>query len=169
MKRVCAVVCGTFLTVLLMAGCGKGGLAAAKPVTAGFSCGVTADYRGMAVKGTLSRTQDGRLRMHITQPPTLSGMVVNWDGKAMTMELGGMQVPVNAAKVPQGALVKSLLSVLTAAPKEGEMTDDGYVLEGEVDGKAYTIVCAPDTGLIRSLRVPEDELTVTFENTALLN
>ncbi len=162
----------TLLTVMFCAvslvGCGKDGDRFATPVTEGFTCEVSIAYRAMTLKGQLSRTQEGRLLVTLSEPPSLGGMAISWDGKEMAMELGGLRVPVNADNVPQGALVKSLLSVLTAKPSDGEMTDEGYMVQGEIEGKAYTIVCAPDTGLIRSLSVPEDELTVTFSEMALL-
>ena len=156
------------LCTVMLFGCGKSRADAATPVTAGFTCEVSIAYREMNLKGELSRTQDGRLLVTLSEPPSLSGMAISWDGKEMAMEIGGLRVPVNAANVPQGALMKSLLTVLTAAPSAGEITDEGYTVQGEIDGKAYTIVCAPDTGLIRSLSVPDDELTVTFNETALL-
>ncbi len=160
------------LTVLfcaaMLVGCRKHGDDAAQPVTTGFTCEVSIAYQDMTLKGQLSRVQDGRLLVSLSEPPSLSGMAISWDGKEMAMELAGLRVPVNAANVPQGALMKSLLTVLTAAPSAGELTDEGYVVQGEIDGKAYAIVCAPDTGLIRSLSVPDDELTVTFKETALL-
>lgn len=156
------------LCTTMLFGCGKNRADAATPVTAGFTCEVSIDYREMDLKGQLSRTQDGWLLVTLSEPPSLSGMAISWDGEEMAMELGGLRVPVNAENVPQGALVKSLLAVLTASPSAGELTDAGYVVQGEVDGKAYTVVCAPDTGLIRSLSVPDDELTVTFNETALL-
>ncbi len=160
------------LTVVLCAamlfGCGKKPDDAATPVTAGFTCEVGIAYRGMNLKGQLSRAQDGRLLVTLSEPPSLGGMAISWDGEEMAMELGGLQIPVKAENVPQSALIKSLLSVLTTEPTDGELADEGYTVQGEVDGKAYTIVCAPDTGLIRSLSVPDDELTVTFNETALL-
>ena len=166
--RVLFGILTAVLCAAMLVGCAKRRGDAATPVTAGFTCEVGIDYRGMTLKGQLSRTQDGRLLVTLFEPPSLSGMAISWDGKEMAMELGGVRVPVNAANVPQGALMKSLLTVLTAAPSAGELTDEGYVVQGEIDGKAYTVVCAPDTGLIRSLSVPDDELAVTFGETALL-
>lgn len=166
--RILFGILTALLCTAMLFGCGKRRNDAATPVTAGFTCEVGIVYRGLDLKGELSRTQDGRLLVTLSEPPSLSGMAISWDGKEMAMELGGMRVPVNAANVPQGALMKSLLTVLTASPTAGKITDEGYVVQGEVDGKAYTIVCAPDTGLIRSLSVPDDELTVTFNETALL-
>lgn len=156
------------LCVTTLFGCGKRRDDAAQPVTTGFTCEVNIAYRDLTLKGQLSRSQDGRLLVTLIEPPSLSGMAISWDGKEMAMELGGLRVPVNADNVPQSALIKSLLSVLTAEPIDGEMAEEGYTIQGEVDGKDYTIVCAPDTGLIRSLSVPEDELTVTFSEVSLL-
>lgn len=160
------------LTVILCAallfGCGKRRNDAAQPVTTGFTCEVSIAYRDLALKGQLSRSQDGRLLVTLTEPPSLGGMAISWDGKEMAMELGGLRVPVNAENVPQSALIKNLLSVLTAEPTNGEMTEEGYTVQGEADGKAYTLICAPDTGLIRSLSVPEDELEVIFSESSLL-
>ncbi len=156
------------LCAVMLFGCGKRRGDAAQPVTAGFTCEVSIAYHDLALKGQLSRSQDGRLLVTLTEPPSLGGMAISWDGKEMAMELGGLRVPVNAENVPQGALVKSLLSVLSAKPADGELTEEGYTAQGEVDGKEYTIVCAPDTGLIRSLSVPEDGLEVTFSEISLL-
>ncbi len=168
MKRVMVFLVAAAVLCLMVLGCGQDGGSTAEPVTAGFTCAVSVDYAGMALKGQISRTADGRLLTTFSEPASLAGVAISWDGETMAMELGGVTVPVDAAKVPQGALVKSLLTVLTAAPTEGELTEEGYVLEGETDEKTYKIVCAPDTGLIRSLSVPEENLTVMFENTALL-
>ncbi len=169
MKRriVCLFLTGVFCAVLLV-GCGKDLGNTATPVTEGFTCEVSITYRDMELKGQLSRTQEGRLLVTLSEPPSLSGIAISWDGEEMAMELGGLRVPVDAANVPQGALVKCLLSVLSAKPSDARMVDGEYTVQGDVDGKAYTIICEPDTGLIRSLTIPDDELTVMFSKTALL-
>ncbi len=119
----------------------------------------------MTVKGTLTRQTDGVLCVQLTEPPTLRDVAVSWDGQTMTMSLGGVNIPVDAAKVPQGALVRQVLSALTATPTGSQISDTGVIFTGTVDGKEYTITCAPDTGLIRALAIPQDRLTVSFENT----
>ncbi len=164
MKRVAVVLCAVWLAGLTLLGCGKK-VSTAKPVTTGFSCDVSAQFRGMTVKGTLTRQTDGVLRVQLTEPPTLRDVAVSWDGQMMTMALGGVNIPVDAAKVPQGALVRQVLSALTASPTDSKTTAEGALFTGTVDGKEYTIVCAPDTGLIRSLSIPQDALTVSFDNT----
>ncbi len=164
MKRVAAMVCVWGMLCGILVGCKREATPITQPVTAGFRCDVRAEYGDMSLKGQLERGTDGVLSVELAEPPTLSGMRVSWDGETMTLTLGGMQVPVNADRVPQGALVRSLLSALAAAPADGEVTDEGVVASGEADGRAYTVVYAPDTGLLQSLRVPQDDLTVMFEH-----
>ena len=166
--RISFVLLTAVLCAAMLFGCGKRRADAAQPVTTGFTCEVNIAYRDLALKGQLSRVQDGRLLVTLSEPPSLSGMAISWDGKEMAMELGGLRVPVNAENVPQSALVKRLLSVLSSEPTDGELTEEGYTVPGEVDGEGYTIVCAPDTGLIRSLTVPDDELEIVFSEMALL-
>ncbi len=167
MKQMLSIVCAVGLLCGGLVGCGKK-QEAVTPVTTGFSCEVSADYRGLQLKGTLERSADGQLRVSVSEPPTLRDVVVRWDGEEMAMELGGIRIPVNAELVPQGALIKSLLAVLSATPTAGEATESGYTHSGDIDGKAYTLVCAPDTGLLCALSVPEDELAVTFEKVKIL-
>ena len=152
---------------LALAGCGAVGQTA-PPVTEDFTCRVAVSYHGMALTGQLSRTVDGKLLMTFSEPASLSGVAIGWDGKTMSMELAGMSIGVDADKVPQGALIKSVLRVLTADLPQGTASEEGTVFSGEVDGTAYTFVCAPDTGLPLSLSVPEEELTVVFTEASLL-
>ena len=86
----------------------------------------------------------------------------------MTMELAGVSVRIAPEKVPQGALIKELLAVLTAEHATGQLTDEGYVLTGEADDHAYTLVCDVHSGLPRSLSVPESGISATFSDAAVL-
>jgi len=139
-----------------------------QPVTAGFSCQAAIQYHEMTLQAQLTRQTDGKLLLAFTQPKSLSGVALGWDGKAMTMELGGMSVAIPADKVPQGALIQRLLQVLTAEHKDGTVTEEGYVLNGDVEGEAYTLVFDPTTGLPVALSLPAEELEATFtQGTAL--
>lgn len=137
---------------------------ATPPITDGFTCDVAISYHQTQFKGTLSRTADGGLSIGFTEPPTLSGMTVNWDGKEMMLQLGSMKVPVNAQVVPQGALIKRLLSVLTVRTEGGQLTEQGYTVSGDVDGLSYTVMYDAESGFIRSMSVPNENLEVTFSD-----
>lgn len=167
-RRICVVLSLCVVCLILFSSCKREEKGSAKPVVAGFTCGVNITYRALKLNGELTRNADGKLLMTFSEPRSLSGIAISWDGENMAMELGGLSVRVDEAKVPQGALIKSMLRVLTAQPTDGTVTEEGYVMTGEVEGKAYTLVCEPDTGFLRSLSVPEDELSVTFIDAAPL-
>lgn len=137
---------------------------AAPPITDGFTCNVAITYHQTELDGTLSRTADGKLSVSFSKPATLSGMTVNWDGEEMTLQLGSLNVPVNAQNVPQGALIKRLLSVLTVQTEDGELTEQGYTVSGDIDGLAYTVVYDAESGLIRSVSAPNEDLQVVFSD-----
>lgn len=132
------------------------------PPENGFTCQTTVQYQDMTVEGTLTCTKDGKLTLECTLPKSLYGVTLGYDGSGMTMGLGEMQVAVPAESVPQSALIGCLARVLTADYTEGEMTDEGYVVTGQVGETAYTLVCDPATGLPLSLSVPAEQMMAAF-------
>ena len=166
MRRLAALVCCG--GIALLAGCGAAGGGRVEPVTKGFTCQTTIQYQDLQLQGQLSSRRDGRLLLTFSQPKSLSGVAIGWDGSHMTMELAGVSVRIAPEKVPQGALIKELLAVLTAEHATGQLTDEGYVLTGEADDHAYTLVCDVHSGLPRSLLVPESGISATFSDAAVL-
>lgn len=167
-RRICLILSLLTVCLTLFSGCKKEESGAATPVVSGFTCGVNITYRALELQGEMTRNEDGKLLVTFSEPKSLSGIAISWDGEDMAMELGGLSVRVDESRIPQSALIKSMLRVLTAPPVDGSLTQEGYVMTGQVDGKAYTLVCEPDTGFLRSLSVPEDELSVTFVDAAPL-
>ena len=153
--------------LLLLSGCGRTRADATPPVTEGFACQTAIRYRDMELQGQLTRTSDGKLTLAFSLPKTLNGVAVGWNGSDMTMELGGMSIAVPAEQVPQGALVKRLLQVLSADHGDGAVTEEGYAVSGEVEGETYTLVCDPATGLPVTLTLPAEGLEVTFTEVTL--
>ena len=154
--------------VLTAVGCG-GNKPSTTPVTDGFTCRTAIQYREMAVEGDLTCSEAGQMELTFTLPKSLQGITLGWDGEAMTMQLGGMRMDLPVEKVPQGALIRCLLQVLTAAHPHGTVTDEGYVITGETEGVAYALVCDPTSGLPRSLSVPQEELEATFTEITYLS
>ncbi len=163
MKIKCLPFMLALLCALTLFGCGRRQPDnAATPVTSGFSAQAAIRYHELQLQATVARGADGKLALTFHLPKTLSGVTLGWNGQDMTMELGGMSVKVPTEQVPQGALIQRLLQVLTADHSGGAVTDEGYVLQGEIEGEAYTLVCHPDTGLPVSLSLPAEELEVIF-------
>jgi len=152
---------------LMLAGCGTPRSAA--PVTDGFTCHAAMQYREMVVEGQLTCSADGAAALSFSLPKSLQGVTLGWNGSGMTMELGGMSLAVPTEDVPESALIRCLLSVLSASHPKGSLTADGYVVEGEAEGVAYTLVCDPTSGLPMSLSVPSQELEAVFTDMTRLN
>ena len=132
------------------------------PPEDGFRCQTTVQYGDMTVEGALACTGDGKLTLECTLPKSLYGVTLGYDGNGMTMGLGEMQMSVPTESVPQSALIGCLARVLTADHTAGEVTDEGYVVSGQVENTAYTLVCDATTGLPVSLTVPAEQLTAVF-------
>ncbi len=166
LRRPLAAVAAVLL--LLLAGCGRSRHGdSAPPVTEGFTCQATIQYRDMGLQGRLARDTDGKLTLAFSLPKTLEGVTIGWNGSDMTMELGGMSIAVPTEQVPQGALIQRLLQVLSADHRDGTVTDEGYVIAGDIEGAAYTLVCDPATGLPVTLSLPTEELEVAFTEATL--
>ncbi len=139
-----------------------------EPVTSGFTCLAEISYRELELGGQLTRYDDGKMVLTFAEPSSLSGLSVGWNGRDMTMELSGMSIAIAEDKVPQSALIKALLHVLSADATDGEREDDTYVVTGTVDGVSYTLTCDAATGLPRSLSMPDNELEAHFLQAQLL-
>ena len=163
-SRAVSLLCGCGL--LLLVSCGTGG-GAAPAVTRGFTADAAAAYGEMTLQGKVRCAPDGKLQLTVSQPKSLSGVTIGWDGTDMTMELAGTSVKIPPEKVPESAFINELLAVLTAEHPVGQSTDEGTAFTGQVNGMAYTLVCDADSGLPKSLSVPENEMTVTFSNVAV--
>ena len=157
-KWVCTVA--TAALMLCAVGCTRD--KPAETVTDGFTCRVAAVYREMNVEGDLYCAEDGDLSLTFSLPKSLQGVTLGWDGDEITLALGDMKMDVPADSVPQSALIRCLSRVLTAPHGAGSDTDDGYVVKGEVEDTAYTIIFDSASGLPRSLSVPDEELEAIF-------
>ena len=168
MKHRLSAIVALAAALLLMVGCGNRHPDNVKePATDRFSCLAQMQYGEMEVEAQLRRAASGKLTVTFYKPTSLSGITVGWDGEAMTLELGSMSLALPSEKVPQSALIHCLTQVLEGPHPAGTRTEDGYVIEGEAEGVAYTLVCDPATGLPRSLSVPSCELEATFSDVTM--
>lgn len=67
----------------------------------------------------------GTLKMEFTEPATLNGMSMEWDGETSRSKLAGLSFGVDPAAVPESALGKGLLDALDAGLSQwGRGADD---------------------------------------------
>ncbi len=162
MRRIALCVMGLWL--LTMTGCRRA-KPAAEPVGAFFSCRVQAEYRDMAVEGTLEREAAGTLAVTFSQPETLAGLRACWNGETVELSWHGLSFSMDPDTVPEGALGEELLAVWDATVRgEGERTrqNGNTVIAGEGANGRYELVCDAETGWPLSLSVPALPLQATF-------
>ena len=165
-KWICAVC--AWLLCLLPAGCMRTGGGTVQPVTKGFTCQIAMQYRDLALKGQLSRQEDGRLLLTFSEPSSLCNVAIGCDGEKLTMELAGMSIAVDPEKVPHRALIACLQRAFSQKTASVRTGSEGLVVEAGDGGTACTLVCDLTTGLPRSLSMPEEELEAAFSDVHLL-
>ncbi len=167
MKRVFGRLAVITVALLCLCSCGK--KTTIDPITDGFTAQANIRYKEMDVKGQFSCSTDGRVTMVFTEPKSLDGVTLGWTGTQMQMQLGGMAIAVAEDSMPDGGLIRCLVQVLShVEPKKGKQDGGNYVITGEAEGKAYTLVCDAATGLPKSLSVPDENLTAEFSQVTLL-
>ena len=167
MKRVFGRIAAFAAACLCLCGCGT--KSRIDPITDGFTAAATIRYKEMDVAGQFSCSSDGRVNMTFSLPKTLDGVTLGWNGSEMQMRLGGMTIAVSEDSMPDGGLIRCLTRVLASVkPQEGKREGADYVIGGEMDGTAYTLVCDVATGFPKSLSVPDEQLEVTFADVTIL-
>lgn len=167
MKRCFGILLAVTAALFCLCGCGK--KTTIQPITDGFTARATIRYKEMDVKGQFSCGNDGRVTMVFTEPSSLDGVTLGWTGDRMQMQLGGMSIEVQEDSMPDGGLIRCLVQVLSdVESKKGKQDGGDYVIQGEAEGKSYTLVCDAKTGLPKSLSVPDEKLTAEFSQVTVL-
>lgn len=155
------------LTLFSLSACSSGKKGTEEPVTAGFECDMDVQYRDMDVKGHLTRQTAGTLRMEVTEPASLNGLSMEWNGENVQLRLHGLSFDVDPSAIPQSALGKGILGALDTAlglHEDRTVTEEGVATKGSsLDGE-FTLVSDPETGSLLSLTIPSLELTAQFSN-----
>lgn len=166
LRRLSCLFAAAFALLSLTACSGKEGGSEA-PVTSGFQCDVDVAYRDMQVKGHLSRPTAGTLLLDVTEPATLNGMSMEWNGENVTVKLHGLKFDVNPSAIPQSALGKGILDALDAAVslhENGTVSDEGMTTKGQSVSGEFELLSDPETGKLLSLSVPSLEMNAVFSN-----
>lgn len=167
MKRFFGRLAVITAAMLCLCGCSK--QSTIEPITDGFTAQATIRYKEMDVQGQFSCSSDGRVTMVFSQPKSLDGVILGWNGNEMQMQLGGMAIAVAEDSMPDGGLIRCLTRVLSAVePKNGTQEGEDYVISGDAEGTAYTLICDAETGLPKSLSVPDENLTAEFSQVTVL-
>lgn len=139
----------------------------AQPVATGFSCMVQGQYGEWPVAGRMERSGAGMLTLTLSEPEAIAGVTLQWDGVDMTAEWHGVSWSLDASKVPQAALGRGVLESLDAVvygTADCRASGDRLTVTGQTDGGTFTLTVDAATGVLQSLTVPEQALTLTFSD-----
>lgn len=166
------LICLTAFSLLGLSACHRKALAA-PPLLSGFSAEITVTGDDFTAAGVLSRPVRGQMTLTLSQPPTLEGLSLMWDGEALTAAWHGLSVALPDTLLPDTSLLKALAGALdSAAALTDSLTDapDGSVtLTGRLGNDTFSLTADAQTGFLTTLTVPARDLTVTFRRIKPLN
>ena len=153
MARIVKLLCVFFATLsVLLCGCGRG--ARNKPeLCADFKADFSADYKGMAVKGSLSTTHQGVCVIDISSPETLSGLQVRRKSGEVAISRGAIQATADEGYLPEAGFPSVLYEIFTsvAAKDYSAAEDNTYALNLSCGGCKLTV---DSDFLIQSAEIP---------------
>ena len=92
-RLVCVLLSASLL--FIFSSCSAGTEKAEEPITSHFECDMDVQYRDMNVKGHLTRRTAGTLLLEITEPSTLNGLSMEWNGETILLKLHGLSFDVS--------------------------------------------------------------------------
>jgi len=127
------------------------------------------DYAdGQQASLAITRCADGVWDMTFSEPPALAGVVLTFDGGAVSASYKGLSFTVPKSAVGAKTMLLYVTDVLDgfvgSEPIPCTQTDGGtWETSGECDGGAYTLTFSPD-GKLSGLTLPSQPLTLTFSD-----
>ncbi len=93
------------------------------------------------------------------------GLKWNWNGDGFRQSYLGLSAESETCVLPKKSFASTLVDALDCAEQPGALKNAGdNVFSGSMDGGSYTIAADGSTGKIRTLSVPDCDLTVTFRD-----
>ncbi|MGN0171648.1 MAG: hypothetical protein ACI39E_02555 [Acutalibacteraceae bacterium] len=158
MRRLLAV---SVLLCLLLTSCSSG--QSVSPMVSGFQSHVGIEYEDMRLQALLERKTTGSLTLTVSEPESIAGLSMTWDGAQLILSLGGLKLAAAPHNLPASALAFSICEALDAcAQQRGSLEDGAIKLENEGTNGRYTLLYNAQSGYPELLTIPDLELTVCF-------
>lgn len=166
MKKILCIIA---VLMLFFTGCAnKNDVNTLEPIPPSFTADITIDYGSAQFGAQLNRTADG-LTVSFTSPEVLNGLTASKNINGSSINYLGLSVSSLNGWLPQKSVLNILNEVLNAVCGEGSTysvkNQNGcYVYEGTAENSLFELVRDCETLNIKSISVPESNLTVTFNN-----
>lgn len=110
---------------------------------------------------------DNTLKLAVVEPNEIEGLTLTVDKEVIQAEFNGISFNPDIDSIPQGAIIKTLFSVLSdVRGKKIECVDKNCEVSGNTDGYKYNFVFSPN-GLPISLLIDNIDLKINFSNVVL--
>ncbi|HAG12637.1 MAG TPA: hypothetical protein DCG49_02115 [Ruminococcus sp.] len=125
---------------------------------------------GQSAQLLLTRYADGLWESAFSEPPSLAGVVLTFDGNAVSASYKGLAFTIPKAALPARNMLALVIDSLDQAAADDnasylQLDDGSWALNGQCDGGSYTLTFAAD-GSPASFEVPSQPLLVTFTDYA---
>lgn len=155
----------------LFAGCGKeqsGRTDRPPAIPAAFTADVEADTPIQNFKAQLEYRGLTDCVLRFTQPATMNGVCMIWNGQTVRMQYKGVGFDVDVSKFPQSAIGSDIINSVNAAVKAEnlkiEKTGEDWSYSGSTKSGSFTIIQDGNTGFIRSISLPDNKVQILFTN-----
>lgn len=142
------------------------------PLLDGFSGEITVVSGDFTVSGVLSRPARGQMTWTLSQPATLDGLTLIWDGTQLSAAWHGLSLALPDTLLPNTSLLKAVAGALDNAATLTDALPNAVggtvTLTGRYGNDAFSLTADAQTGFLTTLTIPSRDLTVTFRRVAPL-
>lgn len=157
--------------VILLTSCGTVGESQTDTkdvLTEPFTCTANITTANVDAVGVLTRKDVGNWSIEFSEPSTLSGVTLTFDGvtseasyKGLTYSMPKDAVPINSTLL---CLATAIDEISTNEETSATAKDGSLTFKGSVDGGEYILTVDETTGDLTSFIMDNLELTMTFSN-----
>lgn len=166
MKKILCIIA---VLTLFFTGCAnKNDVNAIEPIPPSFTSDITVNYGSAQFGAQLSRTADG-LTVAFSSPEALNGLTASKNINGSSINYLGLSVSSLNGWLPQKSVLNILSEVLNSVCGDGsaysvKIQNGCYIYEGTAGKNVFELVRDCETLNIKSISVPESNLTVTFNS-----
>ncbi len=130
-------------------------------MVSGFRCQAQIEYGGATYVGVFDRPDPSSAVLTLSEPVAMSGLVMRWDGSSVHVQYLGMELSVNEAELPVGAVIRVLCDTLDACV-QGEREPSASRIEGDSACGRFTVTLDDKSGRPCRMDIPAIDFSVTF-------
>lgn len=120
----------------------------------------------MEIQAHIARQSAQNCLITVTAPETLNGVTVECSGDTISLCYGAIKQPLDITKIPQAAFAPAIIRALDGISdfKEQNAAITDPVLNISTDFGEIVAALDEQTGAIKTIEIPSQQVTVTFSS-----